>query len=178
MRFGRKQSPDGRLKTLASKIEAVAQKDLERVRKAQEAVRLRSRAAAELHAVCRELVDTINGLLPKPLVELAPAEYTPESFHEDGPNVFQINISGRIVQLEFRATEAPSSTEKLATPYVLEGVVRAFNQELLDLSLVPEQQLFCCPQAGKLNWVWFDTRSQRASLLDQERLISLLERLV
>jgi len=178
MRFGRRQNPDGRLKTLARKIETVARKDLEQVRKAQEAVRLRSSAAAELHAVCRELVDAINGLLAKPLVELSPAEYTPESFHEDGPTVFQINVSGRIVQLEFRATDAPSSTEKLATPYVLEGAVRAFNQELLDLLLVPEHQLFCCPQAGKLNWVWFDTRAQRAAPLDQERLISLLERLM
>jgi hypothetical protein len=178
MRFGRRQSPDGRLKALARKIEAVAQKDLEQVRKAQEAVRLRGSAAAELHAFCRELVETINRLLAKPLVELSPAEYTPESFHEDGPNVFQINVSGRIVQLDFRATEAPSSTEKLATPYVLEGAVRAFNQELLDLSLVPEQQLFCCPQAGKLNWVWFDPHSQRAWPLNQDRLISLLGRLM
>lgn len=178
MRFGRRQSPDGRLKTLARKIETVAQKDLEQVRKAQEAIRLCRRAAAELHAFCRELVEAINRLLTKPLVELSPAEYTPESFHEDGPNVFQINVSGRVVQLEFRATDAPSSTEKLATPYVLEGAIRAFNQELLDQSLVPEQQLFCCPQAGKLNWVWFDTRSQRAAPLDEERLISLLERLM
>ena len=178
MRFGRRQSPDGRLKALARKIEAVAQRDLEQVRKAQEAARLRSRAVAELHALCREFVDAINGILTKPLVDLSPPEYVPESFQEDGPNVFQINISGRLIQLEFRATDAPSSTDKLATPYVLEGAVRSFNQELLEQSLVPEQQLFCCPKAGKLNWVWFDTRSQRAWPLDQERLISLLDRLL
>jgi hypothetical protein len=178
MRFGRKQSPDGRLKSLARKIETVAQKDQEQVRKAQEAIRLCRSAAAELHVFCRELVEAINGLLTKPLMELSPAEYTPEAFQEDGPNVFQINVSGRIVQLEFHTTAGPSSTEKLATPYILEGAIRAFNQELLDLLLVPEQQLFCCPQAGKLNWVWLDTRSQRASPLDQERLISLLERLM
>ncbi len=63
MRFGRRQSPDGRLKALARKIEAVAQKDLEQVRLAQEAARVRGRAVAELHAVCRELVEAINGLL-------------------------------------------------------------------------------------------------------------------
>lgn len=166
------------MKALARKIEAVAQRDLERVRKAEEASRLRCRAAAELHAFCRELVVALNGLLAKPLVEFSPAEYAPESFREDAANVFQINISGRIVHIEFHATEAPSSTEKLATPYILEGAVRAFNQELLDLSVIPEQQLFCCPQAAKLNWVWFDPRSQRASQLDQDRLLSLLERLM
>jgi len=56
--------------------------------------------------------------------------------------------------------------------------VRAFNQELLELSVIPEQHLFCCPQGGKLNWVWFDVRSQRTAPLDRERLLSLLERLM
>lgn len=139
---------------------------------------MRSRAAVELHAFCRDLVMAINALLAKPVVELSPAEFTTQSFREDAANVFQINVSGRIVHIEFHATEAPSSTEKLAAPYILEGAVRAFNQELLDLSVIPEQQLFCCPQAARLNWVWFDPRSQRTAPLDQDRLISLLERLM
>ncbi len=120
----------------------------------------------------------LNALLARPLVEFSPAEFTAQSFRDDAANIFQINVSGRVVHIEFRATEAPSSTEKLATPYIIEGAVRAFNQELLDLSVIPEQQVFCCPQGARMNWVWLDPRSQRTSPLDQERLISILERLM
>jgi len=166
------------LDALARKIEVVVEQDRERVRQAQEFARLRSRAAVELHAVCSGFVGKVNGLLKKPQVELSPAEYPPDAYRDNGANVFQINVSGRIVHLEFHATETLTSTEKLGTPYILEGSVRAFNQHLLELSVVPEQQLFCCPQGNRLNWVWFDPRAQRSAPLDQERLTMLLERLM
>jgi hypothetical protein len=178
MRFGRKQRGNDRLEALAHKIELVAKQDQQRVRQAQEYARLRSRAAVELHKTCAELAGGLNGLLPEPLVDLSPAEYSAEAFRDNGANVFQINVSGRIVHLEFHSTDTLTSTEKFDTPYILEGSVRGFNQELLELSVVPEQSLFCCVQRENLNWLCFDPRTQRSTPLDQARLILLLDRLM
>ncbi|MFB3778509.1 MAG: hypothetical protein ACE141_12905 [Bryobacteraceae bacterium] len=178
MRFGRKPRGNEKLEALARKIEAVAKADQQRVRQAQEYARLRSRAAMELHQTCAALTGELNALLPEPLVELSPPEYSADAFRDSGPNVFQINVSGRIVHLEFHSTETLTSTEKFATPYILEGSVRAFNQELLELSVVPEQFLFCCVERERLNWLWFDPRSQRSAPLDRTRLIQLLDRLM
>ena len=178
MKFGRRTSGNDRFAALARKIEAAVQQDQERVRQTEEFGQLRSRAAAELHEVCVKFASQVNGLLKKPLVELSPAEYSRDAFRDNGANVFQINVSGRIVHLEFHATDTLTSMEKLGTPYILEGSVRAFNQQLLEMSAVPEHLLFCCPQGNRLNWVWFDPRAQRSAPLDQERLITFLERLM
>ncbi len=178
MKFGRRATGDDQLEALARKIESVARLDQQRVRQTKEYARLRSRAAVVLHQICKELVGGLNQHLAEPLVELSPAEYSAETFQDGGANVFQINVSGRIVHLEFRSTETLTSTEKFAVPYILEGSVRAFNQELLELSVVSEQLLFCTIQRDELNWVWFDPRSQRSAGLDQARLIRLLDRLM
>jgi len=178
MKFGRKPSAGGRLAALASRIEKVVKEDAERIRRMEETAALRRRAAAELHALCAGLVAELNALLSRPLVELSPPEFAAENFREDASNVFQINISGRIVHLEFHSVGALSSTDKFPKPYILEGAIRAFNQEMLELSLVPEQRLFCCAESGRLNWLWVDPRTQRAAPFDRERLTAILERLV
>jgi hypothetical protein len=178
MRFGRKASGGDRLAALARKIEAAVQQDQERVRQAEQFAQLRSRAAVELYAVCSEFVNSVNQRLNQPLVELSPAEYSRDSYRDNGANVIQINVSGRIVHLEFHATETLTSAERFATPYILEGSVRAFNQQLLEMSVVPEQLLFCCPQGNRLIWLSFDPRTQRSAPLDQERLMMLLDRLM
>ncbi len=152
--------------------------DQERIRQSEEFARLRVRAALELHARCSGFVGEINAALAKPLVELSPAAYSGDIYNDNGSNVFQVSVSGRIVHLEFHATATLTSTERLATPYILEGTVRAFNQQMLEMSVVPEQLLFCCPQGSRLNWVWLDPRTQRGSPLDQERLMALLERVM
>jgi hypothetical protein len=181
LKFGRKAKGDDQLEALARKIETAAKQDQQRVRQAEEYVRLRGRAATELHEICRGLVGELNRLLPVPLVELSPPEYDAGSFQDYGANVFQINVSGRIVHLEFRSTDTLTSTERYAVPYILEGAVRAFNQELLELSVVPEHLLFCTIQRiqrDSLSWILFDPRSQRSAPLDQGRLIRLLDRLM
>jgi hypothetical protein len=178
MQFRRKASADGRLQSLARKIEAVVEQDQELIRQAKEYALLRRRGAGELHALCHELVEAINRHLASPRVELSPPDFPEEVYRDDGANVFQINVSGRIVQVEFHATTTPLSTEKLPAPYILEGSVRAFNQEFLDLSLVPEQPLFCSVRESLLEWVWYDPRSQRTAPFGQDRLLALLERLM
>lgn len=178
MKFRRTARPDGRLEALARRIEAAVEKDQALVRQARECALLRRRAAAELHAMWRAPVEALNRLLPQPLVELSPPEFAPEAYQDDAANIFQINVSGRIVQLEFHAAPAPLSTERYHTPYILEGSLRAFNQDYLEMSQVPEQPVFCCPKGDRLEWIWFDARLQRGAPLNEQHLISLLERVV
>ena len=178
MRFVRRNTTEDRLQKLVRKIEATAKRDEERLRQAQEIGRRRASAALDLHTTCAAFVDSVNRLLPAPMLELSPPAFSAESFRDPGSNVFQINVSGRIVHIEFQATETPTSIEKFRIPYILEGSLRAFNQELLDMSAIPEQLLFCCLDRNRLSWLWFNPRTQQAAPLDEEHLIAVLDRLV
>jgi len=178
MKFRRNNGIEERLLRLARKIESSARRDDERILEMQKIAARRALAAAELHAACASFVHSVNKLLPKPMLELSPPDFTAASFREPGPNVYQLAVSGRIVHLEFRATDTLMSTEKFRIPYILEGAVRTFNQELLDMPAVAERLLFCCLEGSEANWLWFDVRTRRAEPLDQDHLIDLLEPLL
>jgi len=178
MKLGRRNGREEKLKQFARRIQEMARKDEERRRQAAAIQAIRLRAAAELHALCARFVESVNQLLEKPMLELSPPDWADAYYHDSAPNVFQLAMAGRIVHLEFRAPEALISTERFRTPYVLEGAVRAFNQEMLDLAVVPERLLFCCLEKDKPRWVWFDPRTQRTAPLDEEHLIALFERLL
>jgi len=178
MRLGRQNGAEDRLKRFVRRIEEMSRKDEDRRKEAQEIFALRLRAAAQLHAVCVRFVESVNRLLPKPILELSPPEWSDAFFRDSAVNVFQLALAGRIVHLEFRAPETLISTEKFRVPYILEGAVRAFNQDMLDLAVVPERLLFCCLERGQTSWLWFDPRTQRMASLDEEHLIGLFERLL
>lgn len=178
MKLGRRNGREERLKQFARRIEEMARKDEQRQREAQHIQRLRLRAAAELHEICARFVKSVNALLERPMLELSPPEWSDAFFRDSAVNVFQLAMAGRIVHLEFRAPESLTSTERFRTPYVLEGALRAFNQEMLDLAVVPEKLLFCCLEGGKTRWIWFDPRTQRSAPLDEEHLIGVFERLL
>ena len=178
MRFKRGANIDERLRKLARRIEAMAGKDEDARRQSGRIAGLRSRAALELHTICAAFVDSVNRLLPKAMLELSPPEYSVTSFRDPGSNVFQVGASGRVIHIEFRATDTMTSTERFHVPYIIEGAVRSFNQELLDLAVVPEQLLVCCLEGERLTWLWIDPRTQHTGPLDQQRLTALFERLV
>lgn len=178
MKLGRRNSRDERLKQFARRIQEMARKDEERQRQAAAIQAIRLRAAAELHALCLRFVESVNQLLERPMLELSPPDWKDKYYRDSAANVFQLAMVGRIVHLEFRAPETLISTERFRTPYVLEGAVRAFNQEMLDLAVVPERLLFCCLEGENPRWVWFDPRTQRTAPLDEEHLIALFERLL
>ena len=169
---------DGRLKRLAKEIEALAEKDETLLRRTRDIAVLRRRAATELHALCAGFVNSVNHLLHRPEVELDPIDYPEESFHDDLPNLIQINIRGRILQAEFEATPDLFSTEDFRVPYILSGAVRAFNQALLDKDLIEEQLIFYTVEKDKTMWRFFDARTYRSGNLDQEYLIGLMEQLL
>jgi hypothetical protein len=169
---------DERLRRLAKDIEALAEKDETLLRRSRDIAALRRSAAAELHAVCHSFVQAVNRLLARPAVELDPPEFREESFRDDLPNLIQINVRGRILQVEFEATPELVSTEDFRVPYTLSGAVRAFNQALLDKDLIEEQLIFYTVEKDKNMWRFFDARTYRSGGLDRDYLIGLMEHLV
>jgi hypothetical protein len=172
------QTRDARLKKLARAIETLAAKDELILRHAREMAALRRAAAADLHAICADFVNSLNRLLEHCEVELDPRTYTGEQFRDDITTLIQINVRGRILQVGFRATPELVSTEDFRVPYTMEGTVRAFNQELLDKDLIEEQLIFFTLENHKKMWRFFDARTYRSGPFDQEYLIGLMEQLL
>jgi len=174
----REQVRDARFKRLAQSIDALAEKDEGLLRHAREIAALRRAAAAGLYAICSGFVGSLNRLLARCELVLDPSEFSPEAFREDGKNLFQINVQGRILQVEFEVAPELVSTEDLRLPYTLQGTVRAFNQKLLDRSLIEEQLLFYTLEKDRKMWRFFDARTYRSGPFDQEYLASLMEQLI
>lgn len=172
------QARDARLKRLAASIDALTEKDESLLRRGREIAELRRAAAADLHAICADFVHSVNRLLARSDVELDPPSFAEGAFQEDAPNLIQINVRGRILQVSFSATPELVSTEDFRIPYTLEGSVRAFNQELLEKDLIEEQLLFYTLENEKKMWRFFDARTYRSGPFDQEYLICLMEQLI
>ncbi|MGA3016428.1 MAG: hypothetical protein ABSF62_04855 [Bryobacteraceae bacterium] len=169
---------DARWKRLASRIDDLAEKDERYLRHARDIAATRLAAATELYAVCRSFVDSINQHTTRGEVLLDPPEFSSASFQEEGVNLVQINVRGRLLQIEYCATPDLVSTEDFRVPYTLAGSVRAFNQELLDKDLIEEQLLFYTLEHQRKMWRFFDPRTYRSGPFDHEYLVSLMEQLV
>ncbi len=167
-----------RLKRLAKEIDALAEKDDLLLRHTRDIADLRRRASVELYSVCSSFVNAVNRLLSEPQMALDPPEFREENFQDEAPNLIQINVRGRILQVEFEATPESISTEDFRVPYTLSGAVRAFNQALLDKDLIEEQLIFYTLEKQKSMWRFFDPRTYRSGELDQEYLIGLMEQLL
>ena len=169
---------DERLQRLAQRIRSLAEVDERRVRHAQDVVAARRGAARELHAVCADFVDGVNGLLNDRLVSLDPPAYSAASYNDDSANLVQINVHGRILQVAYSATAELVSTEDFRIPYILEGSVRAFNQEMLDKDLIEEQALFYTMEGNRKMWRYFEARTYRSGPFDREYLTSVMEQIL
>jgi len=167
-----------RLKKLAASIDALVKKDEEHLRRTQEMLNLRRKAAGQLYAVCSNFARALNDLTTRTELKLDPPEYNPNAFRDGDVNLFQLNARGRILQIEFEATEELTSSEDFRIPYALHGAVRGFNQELLEQNLIREQLLFYTVEKTGSMWRFFDARTYRTGPFDQDYLIALLEQLV
>jgi hypothetical protein len=141
---------DARLKKLAASIEALAEKDVLSEEREREITATRSAATAELYAICSEFV----------------------------LRLIQINVRGRILQIEYEPTPELISTEEFRVPYTLSGAVRAFNHELLAKDLIEEQLIFFTLEKHRRMWRFFDPRTYRSGPLDREYLVCLMEQLI
>jgi hypothetical protein len=167
-----------RLKRLAKNIDALVKKDEEQLRRTQEMVTLRRKAAAQLHQVCAEFARSVNELTSRTELKLDPLDFNPDAFRDNDVNLFQLNARGRILQIEFEATEELTSSEDFRIPYALHGAVRGFNQEMLTQNLVREQLLFYTVEKSGSMWRFFDARTYRTGPFDQDYLVGLMEQLV
>jgi len=167
-----------RLQKLAEAVDALAGKDTALVQKTQEVASLRCQAAGDLHAICGKFVSELNRRLSHTQLQVDPPDYPPESFQDIGVNLLQINIRGRILQIEFASTPEMISTENFRVPHILEGSIRCFNQELLDQAVIEEQFIFYCLEKKRNLWRFFDARTYRSGPFDQDYLISLMEQIV
>jgi hypothetical protein len=171
--------PDIRLKRLAHHIDALAEKDEKYLRHLREMSALRRAAAAELHAICRDFVHSINRLLSRSELALDPEQFPETAFHEDNSaHLLQVSVRGRILQISFNATPELVSTEDFRVPYTLAGSVRAFNQELLEKEIIEEQLLFYTVEKEAKMWRFFDPRTYRSGRFDQQYLVSVMEQLI
>ena len=121
-------------------------------------------------------MEAINQLTAGGALTLDPPN--PSHLREEVRNLIQINVRGRILQVEFEATDELVSTEDFRIPYTMQGTVRTFNQELLDKDLIEEQLIFFTLEKEKKMWRFFDARTYRSGPFDQEYLISLMEQLI
>jgi len=169
--------PD-RLARLAASIEAIGGRDRNLVDESARVDRMRTQGAAGLHDICRRFVDALNGRLAEPALLLDPPDYAAGHYHDVGPNLFQINLRGRLLQIEFAATEELYSTEEFGRPYILQGGIRSFSQDLLDRNTLDEQAIFYCLRDGEGQWYYFDFRTYRTGVVTPDFLAAGMQRLV
>lgn len=167
-----------RLARLAQAIELLGDHDRDLVDRSSRVDNLRVRGATELHSICRTFIAALNGKLSLPSVVLDPGEYSADSYNDGVPGLFQINLRGRLLQIEFEATEELYSREDFRRPYVLFGSVRSFNQDLLDHNTIGEKAIFYCPESDAGSWYYFDSRTYRTGLLTQDFLVAELHQLL
>jgi hypothetical protein len=167
-----------RLDRLALAIEAIAGRDQVVMDESSQVDRIRAEGAAGLYGVCRKFVDELNGRLKDPALVLDPPQWDQDSFDDSRPNLLQISLRGRLLQIEFSATDEPYSTEEYRHRYVLEGSVHSFNQNFLERDTVDEQMIFFCAHEPTAVWHFFDPRTYRSGLVSVEYLASELERLL
>jgi hypothetical protein len=167
-----------RLQKLARKLDAIPAKDAERIAQAREIERKQHAAAAELHQLCAAFVASLNEVLREMVIEFTPSEFTPASLDAPSGSLFQINASGRIIQVILHARETAVSTEHFRVPYILEGRIRSFNQDLLDRQEINEYQIFYCVDRTEEAWRYFDTGTRTSGKITREFLIDTLDQIV
>ncbi len=173
-----KRRSQDRLGRLALAIEAIAGRDQLVMDESSQVDRIRAEGAACLYQICRKFVDELNGRLKEPALVLDPPEWNLESFDDSRANLLQISLRGRLLQIEFSATDEPYSTEEYRHRYVLEGSVHSFNQNFLERDTVDEQMIFFCAHEAAPVWHFFDPRTYRNGLVSTDYLASELERLL
>jgi hypothetical protein len=166
------------LTRLAKSIEAIGERDRDLLDESKQVDRLRTEGALALHGICRRFVDTLNAQLSAPALQLDPPDYSPGHYHDRGINMFQINLRGRLLQVEFTAGEELHSTEEFRLPYILEGAIRSYSQRSSERDRLDEQAIFCCPRSGALSWHYFDYRTYGTGLVTPEFLAAEMQRLV
>jgi hypothetical protein len=173
-----KSRPD-QLTKLARELDRLAERDEKAVEEMDRADMARRQGARTLHAICSDFTKHLNAAMTRAEMLLVPNVFDPATYREDVPNLIQMSLRGRIVQIQYEAPEQALATEDFRHPYVLQGAIHGFNQTLLERDLVEEQLLFYAKSHHRLDfrWHYFEPRTYRTGLVSEAYLTQLLARL-
>jgi hypothetical protein len=138
----------------------------------------RGAAAVELHLIFKAFVASVNALATKASLVLDPEIFDEAMFIEADENFFQIHVRGRILLVTFGPPDENISTENFREPYILEGVVRCFNQELLEHESIEEHHVFYCMSGAALGWRFSKPHTYQIGPVDETYLTSVFESLL
>jgi hypothetical protein len=172
-----KHRPD-RLTKLAQQLDHLVERDEKVMEEMDRADFARRQGARILHTICADFTRRLNAAMTRTEMLLVPTEFDPATYREDTPNLIQMSLRGRIVQIQYEAPEQTVTTENFRFPYILHGAVNGFNQTLLERDLIEEQLLYYA-KTGKheFRWHYFEPRTYRTGIVGEEYLTRLLARL-
>jgi hypothetical protein len=159
-------------------IDALVEKDNRTIEQNRRIEEKRAAAATELHAIFRSFVGQINSMTATAALVLDPEEFDETMFLDSDQNFFQIHVRGRILLATFGPPFEMISTENFREPYILEGAVRCFNQELLEHESIEEHQLFYCIDSPGDSWRYSKPHTYQTGLVDEDYLASVFESLM
>jgi len=175
--FG-KHPRDERFQKLALRIEELRRKDEATLQRRSQIARRRGEAIRQLWEVCGSFAQRLNTYIENDRLQLSPGE-APEEFPEDHQVQLLLNVRGRVLLLDIRAPSNLVSMDNFKKPYILEGEVRFFNQELLENARVEEHGIFFCPGEGHHGaWIYWNGRSYKSGPVDEGYLATLLEQIL
>jgi hypothetical protein len=164
---------------LAHRLDLLAERDAKVAAETEQVAAARRQGAMALHSVCAEFTRRLNAEMTRAEMMLVPTGFDPGNYREDVPNLIQMSLRGRIVQVQYEAPPQTLSSENFRHPYILQGSVHGFNQSLLDRDLIEEQSLFYARTGKKdgFKWHYFEPRTYRTGLVDEAYFTGLLNRL-
>jgi hypothetical protein len=169
--------PEPLLQRLVQKLDELPAKDELRVRQARELLDRQDRGGQQLFDHCQELVTLVNSRASNLRLDLSPESFEGRYLDQNGC-LFQINASGRIVQITLLTREQAPCTEHFRLPYILRGTIRWFNQEFLDRQEIAEQPIFYCMDRNEGRWRYMDAKTRRLGVVSSEFLAEILEQLL
>jgi len=172
-----KRRPDP-LTKLARRLDRLAEQDEKAVEDMDRADLARRQGALALHTICADFTKHLNSAMTRTEMLLIPTEFDPETYRENAPNLIQMSLRGRIVQIQYETPEQTLATENFRHPYILMGAVNGFNQTLLERDLIEEQLLFYAKNGKQeFRWHYFEPRTYRTGIVGEQYLTNLLARL-
>ena len=146
---------------LARQLDRLAERDEKVVEEVGRTDWARRQGARSLHGICADFTQHLNSAMTRTEMLLIPTLFDPDLYREDAPNLIQMSLRGRIVQIQYEAPEQAVTTENFRHPYILQGAVNGFNQTLLERDLIEEQLLFYSQTGSKqeFRWHYFEPRT-------------------
>jgi hypothetical protein len=172
-----KRRPDP-LTKLARQLDRLVEQDERAADEMDRADLARRHGARILHSICADFTKHLNSVMTRTEMLLIPTEFDGETYREDAPNLIQMSLRGRIVQIQYEAPKQALATENFRYPYILHGAVNGFNQTLLERDLIEEQLLFYARNGKQeFRWHYFEPRTYRTGLVSEAYLTHLMARL-